>query len=73
VLKFATQVIVMEQGKIIAQTSPQSLFYGHQQSESFIKPPLVQLIEKLRKKGKKITSKQERSLTDFIQGWKGHS
>jgi hypothetical protein len=30
----------------------------------------VQLIEKLRKKGKTITAKQERSLADFVEAWK---
>jgi len=70
VLQFANQVIVMEQGKVITQTSPQTLFYGASRQESFIRPPLVQLIEKLRKKGKTITANQERSLADFIAGWK---
>ena len=71
VLKYASQVIVMEQGKVTSQSTPQSLFYGKNQSENFIKPPLVHLIEKLRKKGKTISEKQERSLADFVQGWKG--
>ncbi len=70
VLKYASQVIVMEQGKVISQSTPQTLFYGKQQHENFIKPPLVQLIEKLRKKGKTITAKQERSLADFVEAWK---
>ncbi len=71
VLKYASQVIVMEQGKVTSQSTPQSLFYGKNQSENFIKPPLVHLIEKLRRKGKTISEKQERSLADFVQGWKG--
>lgn len=71
VLKYANQVIVMEQGKVLSQSTPPSLFYGKHQNENFIKPPLVHLIEKLRKKGKTISEKQERSLVDFVQGWKG--
>ncbi len=70
VLQFANQVIVMEQGKVITQTSPHILFYGASRQDSFISPPLVQLIEKIRKKGKTITANQERSLANFIAGWK---
>lgn len=70
VLQFANKVIVMEQGKVISQTSPQQLFYGRENPQSFIQPPLVQLIEKLRKRGKLISPNLERSLDDFIAGWK---
>ncbi|MFZ9197149.1 MAG: energy-coupling factor transporter ATPase [Bacilli bacterium] len=71
VLKFANQVIVMEQGKVITQSSPQEFFYQQNHQESFMHPPLVQLIKKLRKRGKKISSNQEKSLEAFIAGWKG--
>jgi energy-coupling factor transport system ATP-binding protein len=70
VLKYASHVKVMEHGKVIKQSTPQDLFYGKDASKDFIKPPLVQLIETLRKKGKTISSTQERSLADFVQGWK---
>jgi energy-coupling factor transport system ATP-binding protein len=69
VLKYASHVMVMNQGKVIQQTTPQALFYGNDTSKDFIKPPLVQLIEKLRKKGKTISSTQERSLADLVEGW----
>lgn len=71
VLKFANQVIVMEQGKVITQSSPQEFFYQQNHQESFMHPPLVQLIKKLRKRGKKISSNQEKSLEAFVAGWKG--
>ena len=70
VLKYASHVKVMEHGKVIKQSTPQDLFYGKDASKDFIKPPLVQLIKALRKKGKTISSTQERSLTDLVQGWK---
>lgn len=71
VLKFANQVIVMEQGKVITQSTPQGFFYQQNHQESFMHPPLVQLIKKLRKRGKKISSNQEKSLEAFVAGWKG--
>jgi energy-coupling factor transport system ATP-binding protein len=70
VLKYASHVMVMDHGKVTQQTTPQALFYGKDSSKDFIKPPLVQLVEKLRKKGKMISSIQERSLTDLVEGWR---
>lgn len=71
VLKFANQVIVMEQGKVITQSSPQGFFYQQNHQDRFMHPPIVQLIMKLRKRGKKISSNQEKSLEAFVEGWKG--
>jgi energy-coupling factor transport system ATP-binding protein len=66
VLKYATDVIVMDQGKVTAQSDPETLFYGdmHVKIE---KPQLVKLVQACLLQGMPLPLQRYRTLEHFMK------
>jgi energy-coupling factor transport system ATP-binding protein len=66
VLKYAPDVIVMDQGKVTAQSDPETLFYGdmHVKIE---KPQLVKLVQACLLQGMPLPLQRYRTLEHFMK------
>jgi energy-coupling factor transport system ATP-binding protein len=70
VLKHATNVIVMSEGRVVIQTNPEDLFYGEHPQFHIEKPPLVQLVQACLKQGIKLTNPYYRTLDQLVKDLK---
>ena len=66
VLKYATDVIVMDQGKVTAQSDPETLFYGDKVVH-IEKPPLVKLVQACLLQGMPLPLQRYRTLEHFMK------
>lgn len=67
VLKHATDVVVMSEGRVRIQTNPEDLFYGHHPELSIEKPSLVHLVQACLEQGITLTNPQPRTLDEFVK------
>ncbi len=70
VLKYASHVIVMDQGRVKIQTDPETLFYGSHDVH-VEKPQLVKLVQACLGRGMPLPLKRYRTLEKFVQDVKG--
>jgi energy-coupling factor transport system ATP-binding protein len=70
VLKYASDVMVMSEGRVVIQTNPEELFYGKHPQLNIEKPPLVQLVQACLKQGIKLTNQHYRSLDELVKDLK---
>ena len=66
VLKYATNVIVMDQGKVTAQSNPETLFYGDMHV-NIEKPQLVKLVQACLIQGMPLPLQRYRTLEHFMK------
>ncbi len=67
VLKHATDVVLMAEGRVVIQTNPVDLFYGEHSQFHIEKPPLVQLVQACLKEGIKLTNQPYRTLDELVK------
>jgi energy-coupling factor transport system ATP-binding protein len=67
VLKYATDVVVMAEGRVVIQTNPEDLFYGEHPQLHIEKPPLVQLVQACLKQGIKLANQRYRNLDELVK------
>ncbi len=70
VLKYASQVVVMDQGRVKIQTDPETLFYAKHDFH-IEKPQLVKLVQSCLGRGMPLPLKRYRNLEKFVQDVKG--
>jgi energy-coupling factor transport system ATP-binding protein len=66
VLTYATNVIVMDQGKVTAQSDPETLFYGDMHV-NIEKPQLVKLVQACLIQGMPLPLQRYRTLEHFMK------
>ena len=68
VLRYATDVVLMHEGKVIKHTDPIDLFYSENlEKYSLEKPQIVELTKLLLNRGMKIDREKVRDINTFVQ------